>query len=208
MSEQLRESVSAVMDGEADELELRRVLSEENADSVRSTWSRYHENQCVLQGSEQELRFRDWDISSKVSEAIADEKITPMKKPSRFSWGRPAASFAVAASVAFAVVVGVQSLKPVDVGSAPVVIAQQSAVSGRVYPAQSSAPQASGNMLVGANISTQANLPGAIVAGKAAADIEAQKRLEKYLLRHTESAALNNGKGMISFARIVSFETE
>jgi len=39
------------------------------------------------------------------------------------------------------------------------------------------------------------------------ADLEAQKRLERYMLRHTERAALNNGQGMISYARIVSSES-
>ena len=38
MSDQLRESISALMDGEADELELRRIMSTDNDESVRSTW--------------------------------------------------------------------------------------------------------------------------------------------------------------------------
>ena len=40
--EALQESLSAVMDNEADELELRRVLASSGDEELRSTWSRYH----------------------------------------------------------------------------------------------------------------------------------------------------------------------
>jgi len=39
--EALQESLSAVMDNEADELELRRVLSATDDADTRATWSRY-----------------------------------------------------------------------------------------------------------------------------------------------------------------------
>lgn len=210
MSEQLRESVSAVMDGEASELELRRVLSRDNTDVVNNTWSRYHAVKNVLHNSDNELSFRNWDISQQISEAVADEPLAAVKKANSagLSWMRPVAGFAVAASVAFAVVVGVQSIQPGGIDADPSSLSSQPAVASRVYPLQSSSPQASGNVLVGANFAGQNDLPGARATSKAAADLEAQKRLEKYLLRHTERAALNNGRGMISFARVASFETE
>jgi sigma-E factor negative regulatory protein RseA len=209
MSEQLRESVSAVMDGEANELELRRVLAQDNADIVRGTWSRYHTVKDTFHSSDHELSFKGWDISQKVSDAIADEQVALPNQPRRSSWVRPAAGLAVAASVAFAMVIGVQSLQPVSTESAPAVIAsQQTAPPSRVYPLQSSSPTAQGNMRVGAKFAAQSNLPGTSAVSKAAADMEAQKRLDKYILRHTERASLNNGKGMISFARVASFEAQ
>lgn len=220
MSDQLRESVSAVMDGEADELELRRVLSKDNADVVRSTWSRYHAVRDAMQGNQAELSFSGWDISSRVSQAIEEETVTVSKPQWRASWLRPAAGsavaasirpaagFAVAASVAFAVVVGVQSLQPTNVGNEPAVFAAQPTATNRVYPVHSSIASAPGNMRVGVNYDSAGVLPGASAASKAAADNEAQKRLEKYILRHTQRAALNNGSGLISFARVANFETE
>ena len=48
MSERLRESVSALMDGEAGELELRRLLTDSDELSVRSSWQSYHRLQVVL----------------------------------------------------------------------------------------------------------------------------------------------------------------
>ena len=48
MSERLRESLSAVMDGEANELELERVLSRiEGDEQLRQTWVRYSAVQSV-----------------------------------------------------------------------------------------------------------------------------------------------------------------
>ena len=51
MSEQLKESLSAVMDGEADEFEIRRVLDEATSDAeLRGVWERYHLIGSVLRG--------------------------------------------------------------------------------------------------------------------------------------------------------------
>ena len=51
MSEQLKESLSAVMDGEADEFEIRRVLNEAADDpELRGVWERYHLVRSVMRG--------------------------------------------------------------------------------------------------------------------------------------------------------------
>ncbi len=51
MTEQLKQSLSAVVDGEADAFELRRVLDELEHDAeLRATWSRYHLIGSVIRG--------------------------------------------------------------------------------------------------------------------------------------------------------------
>ena len=40
------------------------------------------------------------------------------------------------------------------------------------------------------------------------ADQLAQQRLQQYLLRHAERAALNNGQGVISFAKVSQLSAE
>jgi len=51
MTEQLRQSLSAVIDGEADAFELRRVLDELDRDpELRAAWDRYHLIGSVLRG--------------------------------------------------------------------------------------------------------------------------------------------------------------
>ena len=48
-SEVLQESLSALMDNEADELEVRRVLQAAEQDpALRSTWSRYQVARAVM----------------------------------------------------------------------------------------------------------------------------------------------------------------
>ena len=46
--EALQESLSAVMDNEADELELRRVLNAFDDTQTRDTWSRYQVARAVM----------------------------------------------------------------------------------------------------------------------------------------------------------------
>lgn len=66
--ETLQESLSAVMDNEADELELRRVLTADG--ELRGTWSRY---QIARAAMHRELLVPQLDIASAVSAALADE---------------------------------------------------------------------------------------------------------------------------------------
>ncbi len=115
MSEKLRESLSAVMDGEADEFELRRVLNEIDQDpELRALWDRYHEASAALKrersrGSGQ-LRDRVWealDGGQMGAEGASDTQtdVTIKWQSRRPRWGR-ATGIAVAATVALAVVVG------------------------------------------------------------------------------------------------------
>ena len=65
MSEQLRESLSALMDGEANAFEVRRVLNEVRRDAqLRKTWVRWRRLTAALQGSatasESDLADRVW----------------------------------------------------------------------------------------------------------------------------------------------------
>lgn len=116
MSEKLRESLSAVMDGEADEFELRRVLNEIEQDpELKALWDRYHEASAVFKreyaiGSGQ-LRDRVWEALGGGRMNDQEAADTDMDDPdveavSRRPWWGPATGFAVAATVALAVVVG------------------------------------------------------------------------------------------------------
>ena len=62
MTDDMRESLSAVMDGEANELEMERVLKHAVTDEeTRATWTRYHLARHSLNGGS--LAHLDWDIS-------------------------------------------------------------------------------------------------------------------------------------------------
>lgn len=77
MSEQLKESLSAVMDGEADAFELRRVLDEAKADEdLRERWHRMHLLRDIMRGDidnyAPQLRQTMWDGLNKHEE---DEEV-------------------------------------------------------------------------------------------------------------------------------------
>lgn len=205
-SSRIRESVSALMDGEAQELELRRLLAEEHTEEVDQCWQSFHQVRDVLQGSSTEASFRHLDISSQVRLAIAEESVSsPARRP---SWLRPVAGFAVAASVAAGLVISVQSTNPVAPGALPA-IENTTLAGNRAYPVAGSSMQAaSGPTPRGViNYSAQ-SLPVASVATQSPGNREAQQQLEKYLLRHTESAALTSGQGVMNFARVANFDVE
>ena len=108
MSERLRESLSALMDDEANELEVERVLSQIGDNSeLRQTWIRYHRVRGALAAQPQSSTTID--ISASVRAAI-DNDTAEAEAPLRERLWRPVASFAVAASVAATVVLGGQQL--------------------------------------------------------------------------------------------------
>lgn len=116
MTQQLRESLSAIMDGQGNELELRRVLKAlDESPEQAEAWRRYH-----LIGSAMR-RERDvapqMDIASRVMSAIADEQPsvqTSVRPSRRFAGVSFMGGAAVAAAVSFMVVTGAQVFRGDD----------------------------------------------------------------------------------------------
>jgi len=203
MSDRLRESVSALLDGEADELELRRLLASAHQAEVRNAWRDYHIQRDSLAGVD--MRFAQFDISGRVQAALAEEKAPMMAA----RWWRPLTSVAVAASVAAVVAVGVRGFSTTP-GALPGMSAEvaqaplpATATSGRVYPAQPAG--ALGNVAVSAQLS---DLPASLQPVSLNPDDLAQQRLQRYMLRHTERAAQTNGQGLINFVRVSQLDAE
>lgn len=100
-----------MMDGEASELEVRRVLKELESDSeLGARWDRYHHVRSVLR-KEPTAAWTPADISSRVMSALEVEPaLTPAVSNARKgSWfGSWLGQSAIAAGVAAAVVVGWQ----------------------------------------------------------------------------------------------------
>jgi sigma-E factor negative regulatory protein RseA len=225
MIERVRESVSALFDGEADELELRRLLTNESSELVHGAWRDYQLQRDALQGLD--MRFANLDISARVQAALADEAAPAVAAAGSARWWRPLASMAVAASVATVVVIGARSFNPVDGFNsehASGLVAQSSANLGRVYPPQinSSLGNVAANVQPFGPLAAGNGLPGTVfprneVVGKRFpavqtvafdADQLAQQRLQQYLLRHAERASFNNGQGVISFAKVSELSAE
>ncbi|MEQ8803042.1 sigma-E factor negative regulatory protein [Haliea sp.] len=197
MTEQLRESLSALMDDEANELELQRLLSQlAEDDALRQTWVRYNLARSVISG--QPAGRINLDISRQVSAAIAADR-----QPAAGAWqrlARPLGSLAVAASVMAVVVLGGQQLyQAADPGAgtaAPVAASGVSAV-GFV--------NSLGAVPMRASYGNQA-VPELEPAARTAYRELARQRMYLYMQEHAEHAALNSPQGLIPFARVPNIE--
>lgn len=195
MSERLRESLSAMMDDEANELEVERILSQAGSETeLRNTWSRYQYVRGALSG--QAMGYPSLDVSAAVSRAIEAEAGTPVKASSegvRERWLRPLASLAVAASVTATVVIGGQQLAQIGSGdptNVPAVAAGSPSPVGLVYSPVGTALQASYPRPVLKPVS------------QSAYNELARQKMEKYMQEHAEHAALNSPQGLIPFSRV------
>ena len=187
MSEKLRESLSAIIDDEADEFELRRVLDEmEKHAHLRETWDRYHLIGTYMRG---EGAGRSADLRDKVWSALELEN---PESPEKLDAHRPAddndeaaapprlgrmVGLAVAATVAFAVVFGVGAFD-FDEPAAPSVAVSNVTIDGpRLQEIQ-------------------------LTQEVSATDMQ---RANAYMMHHVQQQALNQA-GVASFVKLVTYE--
>jgi len=188
MTENLRESISALMDDEASELEIHRLLSSmEQSNEVRDTWKRYQMASLAIKGKlPQNI---DIDISGGVAQAIANDEIDSVDDNYPMTpWGRifrPFASVAVAASVAFAVVFG--ALQVNNHTESGATIAERSAQNIEFEWAVGNQNDSSQSMAV----TEEALTPS-------------QQRLKDLIDSHTQQADLSRSRAFMPYAQLVS----
>jgi sigma-E factor negative regulatory protein RseA len=109
-----KQSLSALLDGEADEIELRRVLrSSESDPELLQTWGRYNQVQAALH---HETAFVPSGFSAQVAAQLESE--APLKRVSGISatvanlstWQKGIAKMAIAASVALVFLVSLDDI--------------------------------------------------------------------------------------------------
>lgn len=192
--ETLQESLSAVMDNQADELELRRVLAAGDDPELREMWSRYQLARAVMHKELLEPRL---DIAAGVSAALAADAAPVMPAPPRSAW-RTVSRLAVAASVTVAVLAGVRLYNQDEMTGAQ--LAQQAS------QPMLSIPQISGPaMLAGFNTSEQQAAPAASAVGQGQPGWHEQ-RLPTYLRQHAQQASMSTSEGALPYARAASLE--
>lgn len=205
-----KEALSALMDGQAEELEAHRILKNiaEN-DASRDTWRRY---QLAAATMRKELPEQVIDYSSAIRAALEHEKAFytntlagRMLKP----FGR----FAIAASVATVAIIGFQQYNLSGASGSPVSVS--SAVDVEFVPAQlrTSAdfgiPSATARTVSASNNSESYRASQAqpvIVVQQASEHEITREQVEAYLnglmVEHTGHAAMNTNQGMLPFARM------
>lgn len=197
-SESLQESLSAIMDGEAGELELRRVLqATEQEPAVRDTWERYQIARAAMHKEPWQGKV---DLSAGIAAALANEPTpTASSRPSAI-W-QNMGKLAVAASVTLAVLVGVKMVNQDNVPGEPAIVAER--------PAQeAAAPAASTPAAVPAvRQSGSAVLAGFPATSDAAAPSDwHEKRISNYLRQHAEQGTQAAAPSPVPYARAASLD--
>jgi sigma-E factor negative regulatory protein RseA len=194
MSERMRESLSALMDGESNELELQRILSGIGEDAMlRQTWVRYHAVRTAVSGGG--LTDLSLDISQRVREALVEEGNRHAGSTVRRLL-KPLASFAVAASVAAVVVIGGLQISRIDDNSSYPAPGTLAGFSSPVWLLNGL-----GATPVYASYGTR-GIPVLQPAARTAYRELARQRMQKYMQAHAEQAALNSPQGLVPFVRV------
>jgi sigma-E factor negative regulatory protein RseA len=197
MSEKLKESLSAVIDGEADEFELRRVLDEVGKDAgLQQSWERYHLIGAVMRRervmSVDRIRDAVWNElqTDETVEPPAADAPPPLEVVEKSGPGRWTAA-AVAATVALAVVIGYLQVDSGDGGSMDVPSVAAGTVGGSVEAA-------------GAALAQTEVREVALTSEVSASD---QLRTDAYKIYHMQQVGMSQS-GFSGFVRMVSYERE
>ena len=191
----LRESLSALMDGEAQSIELQRILKRcKDDDVLRTTWARYQLTSSLLHRHEIDSSQHLLGFADRVQQALesshGDARVAVNHR-------QGFAKFAVAASVAFAVVAGVQWQRHT-------LLQEQLALAQTVPKSLSSEQQA---MTATANATGTVIPPVFLTSKSAERNSQSQQvQFERYMQYHLERASLNDGRGMVPLSRKVSAE--
>ena len=190
--EALQESLSALMDNETDELELRRVLAASGESEVRATWARYQVARAVMHKELLEPRL---DLAAAVSAALADEPVPAVSQP-RLPL-RGLGRLAVAASVTVAVLAGVRMYNQDDLATTQ--LAQRDAL-----PLLQARPLQGPAVLAGYTTNSVV-----VPQGQGATDAQQrwqQQHLPAYVRQHAQQAAFIGTQSALPYARAASME--
>ncbi|SFM10640.1 sigma-E factor negative regulatory protein [Halopseudomonas yangmingensis] len=192
-NQSLQESISALMDDQADELELRRVLQRSETDpEVRATWARYQAARAVLHREPWQPGI---DLSAGIAAALADEPVPAVQQPLLQRHAAGLMRLGVAASVTLAVLVGVRMFNTADAPQ-PAMVAEREAPAAW-QGSLATAPLPAGLQTVSAQIGEEpvrALQPSAWQ----------EQRLELYLREHAEQSQRMPAVQLVPYARAAS----
>lgn len=200
----VEEALSALMDGETTELEIRQVLRDmAGNDELRGNWQRY---QLASAAMKRDLPPRFSDLSASISAAIEQE--SAVRNPSKVFGAL--GKVAIAASVAIVAVVGanqLQWLMPAgnDVQVANVAGAETGNAQFQLPAGYDLPPVAARTVSAGGQ--PQYSRPTVLVSPRPVADLADEQAVRDYfntmMEQHTEHAAHSlSSQGLLPFARL------
>ncbi len=229
MSEQnrpqvLAESISALMDNQASELELQRILkaSEQDAE-VKATWARYQMASAVIRGEQAPIVMSDF--AARISAAI-DEEDTLVEQPApvvaskpQQGWRYQLGRVALVASVAGGMILGVGEL---NVATLAPQVAGNSVTAPVQAPVDTSISLPSGinsPMLNTRTVAVQTGFESRPQENRrvnfqprqpntAVSDEEVSRYVNQMIKAHSDNAAMNAGQGVLPYARVIITDEE
>lgn len=198
-NESLRESLSALMDDTADQLEVRRVLHASEQDpEIRRSWERYQLARSIMH---KEPWHTGVDLSAGIAAALADEPALKAESSTASSrWKVQLGRVAVAASVTVAVLVGVRMVNH-DPAVDNTMASVERSVPVASTPVAPAAPVGAGAVLAG--FSSHADQKSRALTNEPSAWQE--QRIGNYLRQHAENNA-QAAPQLVPYARAASLE--
>ncbi|ODS23016.1 hypothetical protein AB835_11025 [Candidatus Endobugula sertula] len=213
--QELKESLSALVDGEVTELELRRLLKTDDAEYevLRKYWAGYQAVSANLKQKTPRINYSD--LSLNISAAIADEPVhsssdeagvSTIKRSLKQGLWVGLGRFAIVASVATAVVVGVQFVAPDNPANQIVdsIPAPSHPVTGSF---RKSLPSGTTVRKVSTGPAVQKPTAKIHITESTKQQIkEAEEQVNRLLLEHAQNAAQNTQQGILSYERVPESE--
>lgn len=198
----LKQSLSALIDNEADELELRRILNASDDAELRGRWSRYQIARAAMHNEQFSVQE---DLSASIMAAINNEpelatkpaeQAVITKQPTKVRGIPWLGRVAVAASVTLAVLGGVRFYNQ-DALQQETMVAQSEQRLPATTPAQSPMVLASYNVQgekapIAQTVSEQ--------------ELWYERRLPNYLRQHAQQTSVNKTESGLPYARAASLE--
>ncbi len=200
MSSQIREDLSALMDGELTESESRFLIKRLQHDAeLRDEWERLHALRGLMQSDVQPV---DQGFAAGVADAIADEEFESVEQVyvqsnQGLRWLKPAAGMAVAA------LVGMVGFNYLDENMGADGLATQEAPAA----AFASSPRVTAsddnpNFDAAPSLPQQAQVASGSVLTASSPWIN--PRLQSYVVRHSEFSRSRAGQGVLPYVYVVS----
>ena len=211
MTDQVKELISALMDGEASEIEIHRLLRQMKEDDAhREIWVTYQETRSVLRRGVKESspgvhldRQQHLELHRRISDAVAEDNahdnasgdvassagLTSSRKSTISSIYKPAAGLAVAASLVVALFIGIQTEQP---GTEIAGDISQPVVSPTAQPSPIAAQPVLNELARESNVFSEEPELKEL-------DAEGQKRLKAYLNQHDVMARMRQDTQFVNY---------
>jgi sigma-E factor negative regulatory protein RseA len=204
MTDKLNEQLSALLDNELSDHEASSVLAQlSQKPKLQQKWERYHIIRDVMRG--EAVNLQAGDISERVKKQIdLEPAIISVPKKSRSgtwksNWIKPAAGAALAASVATVAVINAPGILGLNESSQPITAANINS-----KPTQPVVTVANISQVTPTPVTYKA-IPG--TRWKNLKEPSLERRLNGYLVNHSEYAAPGTGIRVMPYASFVGYDS-